>query len=192
MTAHISPILGRTRGHRPRLQTEWFLELGGRVHFILQESLFWLMEDDVKLFLRIVLPVLLIVPGACNWKEPRSTRAAAEEERNAADVAKEQRDAYVKSVDARLAEFDQKVDGLDKRADALTGAAKTDFQRAIDGLRAQRKTVAAKLDDLKRVSIQSWTTLKGEVDAALADLDRAYTNVSETYEKTGSAPKSTR
>jgi len=127
------------------------------------------------------LPVLLIIPAACNWKEPSRARAASEE-RNASDLAKEQREAYVKSVDARLAEFDEKVDGLDKRADAMTGATKTDFKRAIDGLRAQRKTVAAKLEDLKRVSIESWTTLKGEVDTALADLDRAYTHVSEMYE----------
>jgi len=134
----------------------------------------------VKRFLRMFLPVLLVIPAACNWKEPRSARAASEE--RASDLAKEQRDTYVKSVDARLAEFDEKVDGLDKRADAMTGAAKADFKRAIEGLKAQRKTVAAKLDDLKRVSIESWTTMKGEVDTALADLDRAYTHVSETYE----------
>src|SRR6476660_7362947 len=116
----------------------------------------------------MLLPVLLIFPVACSSNEPRTTRAASEEARNTADVMKEQREAYVKSVDARLAEFDQKVDGLEKRAAAMTGATKTSFNHAIDGLKDQRKAVAAKLDDLKRVSIESWPTLKGEVDSALA------------------------
>ena len=69
-------------------------------------------------------------------------------------------------------------------AGAMTGAAKTNFKHAIDGLRDQRKSVGAKLDDLKKVSIESWTTLKGEVDSALASLDRSYTEVSERYNKT--------
>jgi len=105
---------------------------------------------------------------------------------------KDERNAYVKSVDARLAEFDQKFDGLDARAKAMTGAAKTDFMNAVDRLRDERKGVASKLDDLKNVSIESWTTLKGEVDSALASLDRSYMQVSDMYSKlpaTSSTPK---
>ena len=101
------------------------------------------------------------------------------------------RDAYVKSMEARLAEFDQKLDGLDKRADAMTGAAKTDFKRAIDDLQNQRKSVADKLNDLKKVSPESWTSLKGEIDSAMANLERSYTEVSEKYTpvETHTAPK---
>jgi hypothetical protein len=94
---------------------------------------------------------------------------------------KAQRDAYVKTMEGRLAEFDQKLDGLDKRADSMTGATKTDFQRAVDGLRNQRKAVDAKMDDMKKVNPESWTTLKGEVDSAMASLDRSYNEVSERY-----------
>src|SRR5204862_8276979 len=115
----------------------------------------------------ILLAVLLIVP-ACNRSEPRSTQAAPEARTDAREQMKVERDDYVKSVQARLAELDQKFDGLDKRAGAMTGAAKTDFNHVIDSLREQRKSVDAKLDDLKKVSIESWTTLKGEVDSALA------------------------
>jgi len=97
---------------------------------------------------------------------------------------KAQRDDYVKSGEARLAEFDQKLDGLDKRAGAMTGATKTDFKHAIEGLREQRKAVAAKLDNLKKVSIESWATLKGVVDSALASLDRSYAEVSAKYGET--------
>jgi uncharacterized protein YdcH (DUF465 family) len=138
----------------------------------------------------MLLALLLIVP-ACNRSEPRTTQAAPEERANAKDQMKAERDAYVKSADARLAEFDQKLDGLDKRADAMTGAAKTDFKRSIDDLRNQRKSVADKLNDMKKVTPESWTTLKGEVDSAMAGLERSYNEVSERYKtaETSTTPK---
>src|SRR5437762_2708671 len=132
------------------------------------------MEDTVRFHLRTLLAILLIVP-ACNRNEPRSAQAASEERTT---EQKNERDAYVKSTEARLAEFDQKVDGLDQRAGAMTGTTKTKFKNAIDGLRDQRKAVASQLDDLKKVSVESWSTMRGEVDPALASLDRSYTQVS--------------
>ena len=104
---------------------------------------------------------------------------------------KQQRDDYVKSMDAKLAEFDQKFDGLDARAGAMTGAAKTDFKNAIDGLRDQRKAVSRKLDDLKGVSLNSWMTLKGEVDAAVAGLEHSYEQVSAAHETVPAAAPNT-
>ena len=141
------------------------------------------MDDTVRFPLKVLLTILLIVP-ACNRNEPRNTQAASDQRTNAVEQMKSERDAYVKSTEARLAEFDQKLDGLDERASAMTGTTKTNFQHAIDGLRDQRKLVSSKLDDLKNVSIESWTTLKGEVDAALASLDRSYTQVSDMNQKT--------
>src|ERR1044071_5878336 len=126
----------------------------------------------------MLLAVLLIVP-ACNRNEPRTTQAAREERTDAREQMKAERDAYVKSIDARLAEYDQKFDGLDKRADAWTGASKADFKRSVDDLRNQRKSVGAKLDDMKKVSPESWTSLKGELDSAMASLERSYNQVSD-------------
>jgi archaellum component FlaC len=135
----------------------------------------------VRLPLSMLFALLLVLP-ACNQNEPRSTQAAAE--RANTEQMKNDRDAYVKSVDARLAEFDQKFDGLDERANAMSGETKTNFKIAVDGLRDQRKTVASKLDDLKKVNIESWMPLKGEVDNAMAGLDSAYMQISDSYQKT--------
>jgi predicted negative regulator of RcsB-dependent stress response len=160
----------------------------GRLHALYSVDPFAINGGFVKFPLTTLLAALLIVP-ACNRNEPRSTQAAPEERSSAVTAQmKDERDAYVKNVDAQLAEFDQKVDGLNERAGAMTGAAKTDFKNAIDSLRDQRKTVDSKLDDLKKVNVESWMTLKGEVDSALASLDRSYMQVSNTYEK---APTST-
>jgi len=133
---------------------------------------------------------LLIVP-ACSRSEPRTTQAAPEQRTNATDQMKNARDAYVKSTEARLSEFDQKFDGLGKRAGTMTGTEKTNFTKAIDDLRDQRKAVSAKLDDLKKVNVESWTTVKGEVDSGLASLNRSYTEVSDKYKipATSTTPK---
>src|SRR5690242_13327539 len=94
------------------------------------------MEGTVRFPIRLLLAALLIVPVACTRNEPRRTQAASEPTNT--EQMKNERNAYVKSVDSRLAEFDQKFDGLDKRANAMTGTAKTNFKNAIDGLRDER------------------------------------------------------
>jgi hypothetical protein len=129
----------------------------------------------------MLLAILLIVP-ACGRNEPRSTQAAPEQRANT-DQMKNERDAYVKSVDDRLSAFDKKVDQLDKKGSDLSGDAKTKFDKSIDALRDQRKSIGPKLDDLKKVNVESWTGLKGGVDSALTDLDRSYTQVADAYEK---------
>jgi hypothetical protein len=135
----------------------------------------------VKQFTFAILFAALLIP-ACNRNEPRNTQAASEDRANTNDQMKAERDNYVNSMDARLSEIDKKIDGLDERAGAMADATKTDFKNSIDSLRDQRKSVASKLDDLKGVSIESWMTMKGEVDAALANLDRSYEQVSNRFE----------
>ena len=128
-----------------------------------------------------ILFAALLIP-ACNRNEPQKTQAAPEERANATDQTKAERDNYVKGIEARLAEMDQKMDGLQERASAMTGAAKTDFKNAIDNLQDQRKAVASKLHDLKSASADSWTTMKGEVDSAFANLERSYEQVSNRFQ----------
>jgi DNA repair exonuclease SbcCD ATPase subunit len=141
-------------------------------------------------FIYVMLLAILIVVPACNRNDTDRVRAA-EPDKATTDQMKQERDDYVKSVEAKLAEFDQKFDGLDARAKAMSGAAKIDFNNDIDRLREQRKAVSKKLDDLKGVSISSWMTLKGEVDAAMTDLERSYEQVSAEHEKLPAAAPST-
>src|SRR5262249_41052364 len=150
--------------------------------------------DTVRIPLSMLLAILLLAP-ACNRNNPSSTTAAPED-RNAPNAApnasvtdqmKPDRDDYVTNTNAKLAEFDQKVDGLDERSSAMKGQAKDNFKDAISKLRDQRKAVATKLDDLKGVNVESWQTLRGEVESAMADLNRSYEDVSSKYEKTPAA-----
>jgi hypothetical protein len=87
---------------------------------------------------------------------------------------KKERDQYIESMDARLAEFDKKTDGLSQRIRSMSSASRAPFRNMINQLRMGRKDVATKLDDLKGVDTDSWTTMKSRVDSAMASLDRAY------------------
>jgi uncharacterized protein YukE len=134
-----------------------------------------------------LLAFSLIVP-ACSRNEPRKTQAAPEERTNATDQMKAERDQYVKDMDARLDEYDKKIDGLSERAGAMTGAAKTSFKDNIDRLSDQRKEVAKKLDDLKSVNVESWTTMRSEVDSAMTGLERSYEQMSNMVDKNPATP----
>ena len=74
----------------------------------------------------------------------------------------------------------------------MKGAAQTDFKNAIARLRDQRKIVADRLADVEKVYVESWTTMKPEVDSALAELERSYDQMGATYEHATAPPAKTR
>jgi len=124
---------------------------------------------------------------ACSRNEPRNVQAASEERQYAAEqqlyAAKQlDRNDYIDAIDNRLAGFEQKFDRLDLQANAMKGPTKAKFMNSIQGLRDQEKAVASKLDDLKKLDIESWATpggkaLRAKVDSSLANLERSYTQV---------------
>ncbi|PYR99020.1 MAG: hypothetical protein DMG12_21315 [Acidobacteria bacterium] len=143
----------------------------------------------MKITFSMLLAFLLMAPG-CN--SSTSTKAASEERDNVRDSLKHQRDEYIQMTRAKLDEFDQKLDGLDQRVSAMKGAAQTDFKNAIARLRDQRKIVADRLADVEKVYVESWTTMKPEVDSALAELERSYDQMGATYEHATAPPAKTR
>jgi hypothetical protein len=143
------------------------------------------MKRTHTMLYTIALAAVLAM-SACNRGNENRVRAASE------DQTTEQRDNYTRSVEAKLDEFDQKVDGLESRAKATTGTVKTDFDNEIRALRDQRKAVAKKLDDLKRVKTDSWMSLKTDVDNALASLERNYERVAATHQAVPDATPKTK
>jgi hypothetical protein len=115
----------------------------------------------------------LLLP-ACNRADDDGVSAAPETREN---LMEEQRDAYVETVEAKLDEFDQKFDGLEERAATMQGTTKQSFDNSIEQLREKRTHVAEKLDDMESVSADSWMSMKGQIDAELANLERAYDQV---------------
>jgi peptidoglycan hydrolase CwlO-like protein len=142
----------------------------------------------VKFIYPMLLALALVFP-ACSRTDNDRVRAASPNPQQ----QKQERDDYVKAMNAKLKEFDDKLDGLDARANALSGTERDSFKKSIDGLHNQRDEVAKKLDDLKKVSVDSWMSMKSDVDNAMANLDRSYAQVSSSYEKApATAPKTQR
>ena len=142
----------------------------------------------MKFIYPMLLTLALIFP-ACSRTDNDRVRAASPNPQQ----QKQERDDYVNAMNAKLKEFDDKLDGLDARANAMSGTAKDDFKKSIDSLHNQRDEVAEKLDDLKKVSADSWMSLKSDADNAMANLDRSYAQVSSSHEKVpATAPKTQR
>jgi hypothetical protein len=74
----------------------------------------------------------------------------------------------------------------------MSGTAKTEFKNSVDRLRDQRDAVRKKLNDLKDVSAESWMSLKSEVDAAVADLERSYEQISASHDTVPAKPSTDR
>ena len=187
MNLRIQPILqDRTVEHTSLHLSDSVSALARHMHFVLEILFSNLMEGAVRFPIRMVAAVLLMVP-ACSRNEPRNVQAASEErtdQTNTPEQMMTERKDYVEAIDNRLAEFEPEIDRLDMQANAMAGETKANFMSAIEGLRAQRKSVASKLDDLKKADIESWTTLRGEVDSGLAKLETSYTQVWDMmYEK---------
>jgi hypothetical protein len=140
----------------------------------------------MKVVYAMFAAMLLILP-ACNRDDTDRVRAAGE----MTDTAQtEQRDQYIRSVEAKLDEFDQKFDGLEQRASSMSDRAKQSFQQNVERLRDQREMVEQKLHDLKEVRVESWMRLKGDVDAAMNNLEQQYQQISAAHENVpATAPK---
>jgi hypothetical protein len=101
----------------------------------------------------------------------------------AKDLAAETKDHFVTASNAKLTEWNDKLAALGKKADALGSEGKADAAKALDTLHAKSADAARKLDELKQSSQDTWQKAKAGVDAALADLQRAYEDAKSKFEK---------
>jgi phage terminase small subunit len=89
-----------------------------------------------------------------------------------------ERDAYEDRVEARLADMEHRFDGLEARMKGLDKAAQERLQVDIDELRDRKDALEQKVDDLHKVSDQSWMDVKASLDRDLDQLESAYDVVS--------------
>ena len=120
----------------------------------------------------MVLALCLFIP-ACE-RGTRTTRAASESQ----FVSDQDRHAYEDRVDARLKEFEHRFDGLEARAKGLDRADQDHLRVDIQELRARKDALKQKLNDLHRVSDQSWLDVRASLDRDLDRLEVAYNVVS--------------
>ena len=115
---------------------------------------------------------LCLFVTAC--ERQRTTQAAGEYDL----TSDRDRDLYEDRVEARLKEFEHRFHGLEARLKGLDRIAHERLRVDVDELRARKAALEQKLNDLRRVSDQSWLDLKASIDREVDQLEAAYNLVS--------------
>ena len=127
--------------------------------------------------MKFITACLVLIMGlfmiSCE-RSPATARAGSESDQT---FARERR-AYEDRVAARLKEFDHRFDGLDARLEGLPRADQDHLRVDIQELRDRREALGQKLNDLHKVSDQSWQDVRGSLDRDLDQLEVAYNLVS--------------
>jgi hypothetical protein len=119
------------------------------------------------------LMVFLLVFAAACGRGPRTTRAATD-----AEISARERNTYEDRIEARLDDLEHRFDGLEARRKGLDKAAQERLEVDIDELRDRKDALEEKVDDLHKVSDQSWPDIKASLDRDLDELEAAYHIVS--------------
>jgi uncharacterized coiled-coil DUF342 family protein len=77
-------------------------------------------------------------------------------------------------METQLKELGGKLDALVAKAEKANAAAKVDYRKGVDDVRAKFRVAHAKLDELKQGGSDKWETLKVGVETAWADLEVAF------------------
>jgi chromosome segregation ATPase len=97
----------------------------------------------------------------------------------------EKRDAYVKKLKAKMDELNAEIDKIAAKADQADADAKIAYHERMENLRAKRRDVEDKLEelqqagegaweDLKHGLENSWEILKASFSRAKSEFDRGY------------------
>ena len=127
--------------------------------------------------MKLITACLVLIMGlfmiSCERGPATTARAGSE-----SDTAARDRRAYEDRVGARLKEFDLRFDGLDARLEGLDRASQDRLRVDIRELRDRRDALGQKLNDLHKVSDQSWQDVRSSLDRDLDRLEVAYNVVS--------------
>lgn len=106
----------------------------------------------------------------------KSTNTPSEVTTNAAREtanlqAAQTKEEFVSSSEQKLSELDKRIGAYAKKTETLKADAKTTAEAALQTLRDKRAEANHKLADLKKASEQDWTKIKGDLIAALQNLE---------------------
>jgi hypothetical protein len=122
-------------------------------------------------------PTLTNVSAREVRKEAREAVGAASQ------FAAENKERFLASMEAKLKECGQKIADLDARLATLASeyTAKAEGSKALDALREKRTELGQQLEKLRQSSQEAWQDAKTAVEAAAAEVDKAYENAKSRF-----------
>ena len=110
-------------------------------------------------------------PPSTTEKMIRDTKEAVESTKQ---YTIQQKESFQKSVQAELAEMQTKITELQKKTTAASVEARKDMQKALQDLERKKDEARKQLDEVSHSTSSAWSTLKDNVNAAVADLKKSY------------------
>ena len=110
-------------------------------------------------------------PPSTTEKMIRDTKEAVESTKQ---YTIQQKDSFQKTVQAELAEMQTKITELQKKTSAASVEARKDMQKALQDLERKKDEARKQLDEVSHSTSSAWSTLKDNVNAAVADLKKSY------------------
>lgn len=90
--------------------------------------------------------------------------------------------AYEQKMDAQIKEWEAKIDVLKAKAEKAGADQKVKYYENIESLKAKKKTVEDKLNQLKSSSEMAWEEFKGGVEKAWDDLKEAVEKAGKKFD----------
>ncbi len=110
-------------------------------------------------------------PPSTTEKMIRDTKEAVESTKQ---YTMQQKESFQKTVQAELAEMQAKIAELQTKTSAASVEARKDLQKALQDLERKKEEARKQLDEVSHSTSSAWSTLKDNVNAAVADLKKSY------------------
>jgi hypothetical protein len=135
----------------------------------------------------LVLVALVGLLAACGEQERTSKKTAipgkqvVKVTQNAYSTlemyVQQQREIYQNKATAQLERLNRRIDKLQARTEKLDAQLKSKLVGSVGSLKSKRDAAYLKLEKIRAETDQSWELLKGELDAAVDDMERDYDKV---------------
>ena len=144
----------------------------------------------MKNIVKMSLALALVVPFASCNKEGSSstanaagkvtaeaTKGATEAAKGATDATKakfdEMKTSFAKATEGSMGDVSKQIDEIKKKAEALTGEKKTEFEGLVKSITAKKDELVKMFSDMKGMSEGAGVTeMKGKLEMGMADLKK--------------------
>lgn len=101
-----------------------------------------------------------------------------------------QRAEYIEKMELQLDKLNKKMEGLETTAQEAKEEARQKYKDEMGKLRAQSKIAAAKLEELKTASVDSWKGMVNDMEKMHDALTHSFFSLFQTPEPAASTAKS--
>jgi hypothetical protein len=133
--------------------------------------------------IRVLLMVM--IAGSMGMVVYRDSQAAGAEKSGTGAVVQTKES----SKETQLKEFKKELDELDKKAKALAAKARTDIAQQKKEFKKTHKAAEKKLEALKSDASRKWEDVKPELEAALANVKKAFEKLHSQSEEGSKSSK---